>query len=104
MVVDFSQILKQRTGEPFKDALGGKDVTLGDVCCLAIEADFRDETLSGKDKWKRGELSYKVSLNEKLELTEAEYEMIRQLTGKFHSVAAVVAIWKLMPELPLQGS
>lgn len=82
MQVDFSAPILDLLGNGLP-AKGGKVLTLGEVACEVLQAQFQDEAnLSAQEKYKRYGLALKLAPGGEVDLTIEEAELLKRLIGK----------------------
>lgn len=99
--VDFSTIITDADGAPIIDCTtdcGGKPpLTLGRVSMRALTAIYNDEpSLSGEDKFRRGELAMRVYKGGSVALTAEDTALLKRLIAKGYGPLIVLKTWPLL--------
>jgi hypothetical protein len=114
MIIDFSQVLKDRKDQELthkvpeeKKTTDGqvsyvdKPLTLCDVCVTAIDFIQRGEEVEPAEKYRRGKLAeriYKLTYlsKESVNLTVEDITFIKGQVGKLYGPFMVTTIWDLL--------
>lgn len=101
--VDFSAVLTDIDGAPIPDCPSGTNcaerppLTLGRLAMNVLTATYPDEkTLSGEDKFKRGELALRVYKGGKVNLSVEDIAEIKGLVAKAYGPLIVRKAWPLL--------
>ena len=95
MKIRFDETMKDLDG---KAIIGdGKDLTLKQVACNALNLMFQDEqNLSGEEKAMRGLLAMRIYANPDLDLTIDDVALIKKLIGKGYVPLIVAQVWDIL--------
>jgi hypothetical protein len=101
--IDFSALVTDMDGTPIPDCVGNDctnkpPLTLRTLAIRVLTANFPDEekTLSGEDKFKRGELALRIHKSEKANLTAEDVSLVKRLVGKAYGPLVVLKAWSLL--------
>jgi hypothetical protein len=101
--IDFAALLTDLDGQPIPDCVGNDcankpALTLGVIAIRCLTANFPDEekSISGEEKFKRGELALRIHKDGKTSLTAEDVALLKKLVGKAYGPLIVVKTWALL--------
>ena len=103
--IDFNQPILDLNNHPLKDKEGGRDLTLGEVCCSALLANIQGDPADATQKFKRFKLAQKIqgSVEEEkfptLRLNSTQKKMIEELVSKTYAVIVYGRLYEALEGL-----
>jgi hypothetical protein len=103
--IDFSQVLHQLNGEPFKEQDGNttRDATLGSLACQALSAFGSDpqRQATAQEKFKAGVLAVRIYGQGVVELTLNEADFVKERIGELAAPVVIVQAFNMMEQKEL---
>lgn len=96
MKIDFTAVLKDKSGALIKEP-DGREIILSTPCINALYSTFEeDKNLSGEEKYKRYQLAQKLDQKEPVELSAEEISVIKKYVGKGFNPFMVGIIYDIL--------
>jgi hypothetical protein len=101
--INFAAVITDIDGTPIPDCVGNDcankpALTLAAIAIRCLTANFPDEekSISGEEKFKRGELALRIHKDGKTSLTAEDVALLKRLVGKAYGPLIVVKTWALL--------